>query len=163
MQTLHRFGVEGFRANGFEGFVTVDDLRGGTAAKVPSVPGVYVVFRVTTEDPTFLQESVGGRFKGKDPTVAIGILEARWIPRAELLYVGKADVLSRRIRELSEFGRGRPIGHWGGRFLWQVEGSGAFVVAWLETPDRDPREVEVELLATFREEHGGRQPFANIA
>jgi hypothetical protein len=28
---------------------------------------------------TFLEKSVGGHFKGKDPTIAIGILEARWL------------------------------------------------------------------------------------
>jgi hypothetical protein len=90
------------------------------------------------------------------------VLEARWIPAAEVLYIGKADRLGRRIRELSEFGRGRPIGHWGGRFLWQIEGSAELLVAWLETPGREPRDLEVEMLGGFRAKFG-RQPFANIA
>jgi hypothetical protein len=98
-----------------------------------------------------------------DPTVPVGVLEGRWIPNSELLYVGKANRLRRRIRELSDFGQGRPIGHRGGRFLWQIEGSQDFVVAWMQTPGRGPRDVEVELLAAFRDEHSGRQPFANIA
>jgi hypothetical protein len=37
------------------------------------------------------------------------------------------------------------------------------VIAWMQTPDEIPRDVEVRLLAEFAASHGGRKPFANIA
>lgn len=59
-------------------------------------------------------------------------------------------------------GRGRPVGHWGGRYIWQIAGSEGFVVAWAETPGEVPRDVEVAMLARFRSLHGGPS-IANIA
>jgi len=163
MQTMHRFGVDSLRAGGFHGFIPFSALRTGGLLDVPDVPGVYVVVRASSGPILFLEDSRGGWFKGKDPTVPVGVLEARWIDDAEELYIGKADRLRRRVKELSEFGHGRPVGHRGGRFLWQIEGSADLLVGWLATPGRDPRQVEVQMLAAFREEFGGRQPFANIA
>jgi hypothetical protein len=78
-------------------------------------------------------------------------------------YVGKADRLRRRLRQFADFGAGKPVGHWGGRYLWQLEGSADLAVAWRETPEGSPREAEIELLSRFRAAHGGRPPIANIA
>jgi hypothetical protein len=119
--------------------------------------------RESEAPPVFLRSNPGGRFKGRDPTVAMELLEGRWVEGAHLVYVGKADRLRRRLRQFADFGAGKPVGHWGGRYLWQVEGSPDLVVAWRETPEGSPREAEIELLSRFRAAHGGRPPIANIA
>ena len=54
------------------------------------------------------------------------------------------------------------MGHWGGRYLWQLADSSEFVIAWQESPTEvNPRDEEKQLLRRFRETHG-RLPFANL-
>lgn len=65
-----------------------------------------------------------------------------------------------RIAELLDFGAGRPVAHYGGRYLWQVEGSERFLVAW--RADVDPTRSENRLLRVFSERFGS-YPYANIA
>ncbi|HZP14738.1 MAG TPA: hypothetical protein VFA96_02860 [Nocardioides sp.] len=144
-------------AEGFTGFVKFSDLAASTA---PDVPGVYVVIRVGGGDPAFRAASSGGWFKGRDPSVPIDVLTGRWTPDCPVLYIGKATSLRKRLRQYARFGAGKPVGHWGGRYIWQLEESADLLVAWKSTSD-DPREVEQCLLATFIERHGC-MPFANL-
>jgi hypothetical protein len=72
----------------------------------------------------------------------------------------KANSLRRRLREFARFGAGEPIGHWGGRLIWQLQDSTALQVAWKETPGRIPRAIEAEMIAAFRVEFA-KPPFAN--
>lgn len=152
-------------AVGFRGFVTIDDLRKGRIDDVPREPGVYVVMRDKDDPPTFLQESPAGWFKRKNPTADIPTLKAAWVPRAHTLYIGmtsQRDGLRARLKDLIDFGAGQAVGHWGGRYLWQVAGSSDFVVAWRESsPGVNPLDEEKELLRRFRETYG-RLPFANL-
>lgn len=143
---------------GFEGWVTFGELEAGLP-DVPSTGGVYVVLRKGS-DAEFLQANPGGRFKGRDPTVADDALRANWVDGAPVIYIGKADNLRRRLREFMRFGAGAPIGHWGGRLIWQLAGSATFRIAWCETPGRVPKDVETELLGSFRAAWG-KAPFAN--
>jgi hypothetical protein len=159
----HRpFTRKALEASGFEGFVTFDALRRGEIKIVPRTGGVYVVLREGDHQPVFLRKSVGGHFKGQDPTVELSALEANWIEVAETIYIGKGDDLRRRLREYMNFGAGRPVGHRGGRYIWQLSGSGRLLVAWRATRGV-PREVEIGLMREFRLTHGGRLPFANLA
>jgi hypothetical protein len=87
-------------------------------------------------------------------------LSANWVSDAEVVYIGKANNLRRRLKEFAKFGAGHKIGHWGGRLIWQLEESHALLVAWKETPGRDPELVETELIAQFRAAYG-QPPFAN--
>jgi hypothetical protein len=59
------------------------------------------------------------------------------------------------------FGQGANIGHWGGRYLWQISDSDDLLVAWKKTPNDDPRIVETSMLAEYINEYG-KLPFANL-
>lgn len=162
MSGLATWDEQGARATGFEGFVPFADLP---LAKVPPRPGVYLVLREAMA-PTFLTQSTGGRFKGKDPSLDESRLRAEWLDGTQVVYIGKAsarkskaDGLRRRLDEYRRFGQGKPVGHWGGRLVWQLVDSDALVVAWKES--ESPSELESELLAAFVRDHG-RLPFANL-
>lgn len=142
-------------AVGFVGWVPFPAIR---ASACPSTGGVYVI---TYRGPAdFVERSCGGWFKGKDPTVARDAMRANWVEGADVVYIGKADRLKRRLTQFADFGAGKPIGHWGGRLIWQLPNIEALRVAWKETPGRVPVEVEAELIAAFRHSHG-KPPFAN--
>lgn len=52
----------------------------------------YVVYRESTAPPEFAASSSGGWFKGRDPSVGAQRLKAEWVPRAQVLYIGEADI-----------------------------------------------------------------------
>ena len=162
-----RFMEAGFRAAGFSGFQTVGEFRSTKLEAVPRDPGVYVVIRVDPSPPAYLAQSEGGWFKGDDPTVPTTTLKTKWVAGAQLLYVGKATRgstgrthLRYRLRKLLDFGAGKPVGHKGGRYLWQVTGADKYVIAWRAV--EDPTAEENRLLTDFFEAYGA-YPFANIA
>lgn len=120
--------------------------------------------RLSTLDqrPQFLSASPAGRFKGKDPTVAAERLASESCDDAAVVYIGKADLLRRRLRQYARFGAGEPVGHWGGRFIWQLADSDQLQVAWrVLTGTETARAFEQRLLERFVELHGVR-PFANL-
>lgn len=147
---------------GFTGYVRFAELP---TQDVPTAAGVYAVVRVATAPPEFLPVSPGGRFKSKDPTVPIERLRTSWVEGVHTVYVGQTsrgrDGLRRRLDAYRRFGAGEPVGHWGGRFIWQLADSDRLTVAWLATPDRDAADVETELLIRFVE-RTGVLPFANL-
>ena len=151
------FARQGLTGAGFTGFVTFDALN---LPGISSGPGVYVVLREADTPPRFLEVSVGGHFKGRDPTVPVEVLQRRWISGATAIYIGKATSLRTRLRQFRDFGRGRPVGHWGGRYIWQLAGSGDLVVAW--RPCSNPGAEEGRLLRAFETRYS-TLPFANIA
>jgi hypothetical protein len=151
------FDRTSLEADGFTGWLTFPEAR--ASAAIPVAGGVYVAFYTSRSPVAFLPENPGGRFKGKDPSVPASALAANWHD-AEVVYIGKADQLRRRIRQFADFGAGKPIGHWGGRLIWQLAEPDSLRIAWKETPDRVPIEVEAEMIALFRREYG-KPPFAN--
>ncbi len=151
------FTREGLATEGFAGFVTWNDLLWDG---VPASPGVYVVVKESPDRPEILCRNPAGWFKERDPTVGRATLEAAWVEGCSVVYVGKAARLRTRLRQYRDHGQGKPVGHWGGRYIWQLGGSGDLRVAWKAT-DEDPRLLEQEMLAAFLERYS-QLPFANL-
>lgn len=142
--------------DGFRGFVPWKALQDKA---LPSAPGVYMVLCDSADPGTFLDASPAGWFKGKNPTVDPETLSKKWVESAAVVYIGKATDLRKRLRQFSRHGHGKPEGHWGGRYIWQLADAADLLVVWKEVPD--PREEERRLLADFRREYD-RIPFANL-
>jgi hypothetical protein len=158
-----RLDVAVLRAEGFAGFFSFDELRSGALDGVPQAAGVYVVIREEMERPSFLESSPGGRFKGKDPTESVEVLDAKWVDGAEVIYIGKGENLRRRLKQYADFGAGGPIGHWGGRYIWQLADVDRLVVGWRACGANETAgEAESTLVRRFKKPFG-RLPFANIA
>lgn len=154
----------GLESIGFEGFVPLATLD---RAAAPAEPGVYVVLRESAGPPTFLKANAAGHFKSKDPTVPRESLKAAWVDGAAVLYVGKASGGSKGLRglrtrldEYRRHGSGEPVGHWGGRYIWQLADRDELLVAWMSTAGTDPEAEESRLIVDFTARYGAR-PFAN--
>lgn len=163
------FTADGLRKAGFDGFTTFAAFLDGELERVPKEAGAYVVVRTSPTPPSFLETSCGGHFKRRDPSASAEILEGKWIDECPVLYIGKADrsssrrSLYHRLREYALFGSGKPIGHWGGRYIWQLADSADLVVAWrVAEPGQTGADVEAELVGLFKQRFG-RLPVANIA
>lgn len=156
------FDRPSLQAHGFGGFVTFDDLWSIWIDALPREAGVYAVLRDVVVAPEFLSSNPGGRFKGQDPTVPVDVLAVKWIDGAHVVYLGKGDNLRRRLKQFAQFGRGEPIGHWGGRYIWQLADAAELLVCWKRCePEVSARALETELLDGFVAQHNAL-PFANI-
>lgn len=152
--------IENYRKDGFTGFVPVSKLR-STASLLPDSGGVYIVVRDSDNSPEFLATGTGGFFKGKNPNVGLEELESNYVAGSKVVYIGKATSLKKRVGQLLRFGAGSAVGHWGGRYLWQLADSDNLLIAWKTTSATDPRAEEIKMLEEFVSRHG-KLPFANL-
>lgn len=153
--------IEEYKKEGFTGFVPVEQLR-SSASLIPKMQGVYIVIRPSESDPVFLEKGTGGFFKRKNPNVVISKLQAKYVHESAVVYIGMTTAtLYERIRQLLDFGAGESVGHWGGRYLWQLADSASLLVAWKTTPMEEPEEIEKKMLEDFKRRYG-RLPFANL-
>jgi len=159
---------EALEQAGFRGFLRVRELRETELAAVPAERGVYVFLRDTTSAPSFLTRSTGGRHHrdGQDPSVSIDALVDAWVPGSSIVYIGKAgraggkSNLRSRLGTCLRFGAGKPVPHWGGRYIWQLADAEELVVCWALTGEREPAILEGVMLIAFEHSYGKR-PFAN--
>lgn len=149
---------------GFEGFLPLRSVLENLSL-IPGKPGIYVVVRKNRSRARFNSRSAAGRFKDRDPTHPVEKLKEKWVPGATVVYIGKAGPaasrsLRKRIRELVQFGSGKPVAHWGGRALWQLQGIWGAQIAW-KTTASDPRDAERQMIKEFVLRFG-RLPYANF-
>lgn len=155
--------IDALAGAGFAGFVPLLTLD---TARVPPRPGLYVVIRTTTDAPCFLDASVGGWFKGKDPSVPVARLEARWLATTPVVYIGKAgggtsaSHLAGRLAQYRRFCRGEPVGHWGGRLICQLVDMPDLLVAWRPSAGSH-RSEDTAAIDEFKAQYG-QYPFANL-
>ncbi|MCH5216736.1 MAG: hypothetical protein J1F10_07315 [Muribaculaceae bacterium] len=159
--------INNLRTWGFTGFIPVKDLR-LISDKLPNIRGVYVVIRDKDITPTFVEKGSGGFFKGKDPNVSIDELKSNWVKDSKIVYIGKAGdpgkkaTIKTRLEQYLRFGGGKNVGHYGGRFIWQLSDAEELLFAWKTLPDEIPSEIEAQLIDDFKKLHNGKRPFANL-
>lgn len=155
------------RKAGFSGFHPIRDLQASRCADAPRSAGVYMIVRQSGASPSFLQTSCGGHFKGRNPTVPAEVLRANWVDGTVVVYIGKAGggtsnaTLQKRLDSYMRFGTGAPVGHWGGRYIWQLSDSEDLLVCWVAPAGEDAIQLETRLIQEFARQHGKR-PFANL-
>ncbi len=142
---------------GFTGFVPFAEL---SPADVPTGHGVYVVLRPASVSPRSSKSAPPDGSRAKIRRFRSPTWRVPGYPGAEVVYIGKAADLSRRLTEYRRHGAGQRVGHWGGRYIWQLADRDLRLVAWQPTPDHDPEDLESRLIAEFVTVYGQR-PFAN--
>lgn len=162
--------ITDLKAAGFEGFISVADLRNKAIDNiVPRKRGVYMFLWEFDNKPDFLIKGTGGYFKGKNPDVSVDVLRDKWVNNTCVLYIGETGsgksntnrVLSIRIDEALRFGAGEDVAHYGGRYLWQIKNSGSLIVCWKPVVSVSPKEEKEKLLLLFKSIYH-KTPFANI-
>ena len=163
--------IDKLRQAGFRGFVSIKNLF-KDSYQIPDCKGVYIVFRKEITFPVFEEKGSGGYFKGKDPNVSIETLEEKWVHNSHVLYIGKAggkvgdkpskSTLRKRITTYLKFGNGYDIGHWGGRYIWQLSDAKELLVCWKTLDIDEPSVIESTLISVFKQQYSGKRPFANL-
>jgi hypothetical protein len=152
--------IDEIREAEFTGFKKIGELF-IDSSMLPNNKGVYLVLNADNLKADFLKIGSGGHFKGKNPNVSLEDLKSNWVDDTKVVYIGKATSLKSRLRQYLGFGKGKNIGHYGGRFIWQLKHSKDLVVCWRSLTDNDPREFEADLIKKFVLIFGKR-PFANL-
>lgn len=159
--------LESIKHEGFTGFLTTYHLHESRGIEIPKEKGVYLILRLNQNPPVYLETNPAGRFKDKDPTVTKEVLLDSWVNETQVIYIGKAGssnqkaTLRSRLLQYMDFGFGKPVGHWGGRYIWQLEDAHELQVCWKPTIDESSEIVETRLICIFKERYGKR-PFANL-
>ncbi len=153
--------TDSLRSIGFGGFLPVSTLKlKESLDTVPFRPGVYLVLNPTQEKPEFLKKSVGGHFKGNNPTVNLGYLEKNWVDDGTILYAGETErTLYERVSELIGFGSGEPRPHRGGRLIWQLKNHDELLICW--RVHENPVDMKHQIIKEFKNKYNAL-PFANL-
>lgn len=142
----------GLTAVGFEGFVP---FLGMDRTLLPPRRGIYAILLEQRNRPDFLSTNIVTRRK----PYPVKRLEAKWLDRMPVVYVGSAEPVDGLFGRLGDFAR-QSSSHTGGRALWQIANARDLVVSWVETPDHTAEVVEKTYLQAFKSEFD-HYPFAN--
>jgi hypothetical protein len=159
--------IESINESGFSEIKRISELK-ADASLIPKTKGVYLVLRPDNDNVEFVEKGMGGFFKDRNPNVQISELRKNWIDDANIVYIGKAGgsnkkaTLRSRLKQYLNFGKGKKVGHWGGRYIWQLKKIDDYFICWKELSDDEPRNVEIKLMELFRQKYNNL-PFANIA
>ncbi|MTI68593.1 MAG: hypothetical protein FH753_18585 [Firmicutes bacterium] len=156
---------------GFEGFIKIKHLK-NDMTYIPDCKGLYIVYKENSNAVKFSDLGTGGFFKGKNPNVSIEKLNNKWVLSSNVLYIGRAggttysgreykSTLKSRIKQYIKFGQGKNIGHWGGRYIWQLSNPEELLIAYKTMNNDNPVLEERKLIEEF-EEYYGIMPFANL-
>ncbi len=129
---------------------------------LPTEGGIYVVHWISDERPVFV--GTAGKAKHAIPIDPQSLL-AKWdrINRdkpTDIVYIGKADNLRKRVRALVRFGVGKARNHRGGQSMWQVADIASANILLQKCPKGKEVALENWLLERFYKEHGD-WPLAN--
>ena len=161
---MMNFSKQSLVDNGFRGFLTVKDLW-KDKSMIPRKMGVYMVLNIES-NVEFINPGVGGFFKGKDPNVDFPQLKEKYVD-SSVIYIGKAGGISSgatlfsRISQYLKFGQTKNVGHYGGRYIWQLKNHHNLLFCWKKLSEEEPIMLEKELLSNFKAEYG-KLPFANL-
>jgi len=158
--------IEAITKGGFKGFVSIKDLNKDSSV-IPNNKGVYLVLYLNKRAPEYLPKGTGGFFKRKNPNVGISKLTDKWVKDTVVVYIGKAGsekgsaTLQSRLKQYLQFGQGKDIGHYGGRYLWQIKNSQNLVICWKPIKTGNPATIESDLIRQFIKQYE-KFPFANL-
>jgi hypothetical protein len=145
---------------GFVGWIPL--LAAARSKLLPVEPGVYAVSYNLDKPVVWPAKNVGGWHKGRDPSIESHALAANWVEETDIVYLGKTDrTLAKRITEFARFGNGEPVGHWGGRLVWQLPEPSRLMIGWNALQPAKAISTETELLTEFHATFG-KLPFANL-
>ncbi|MGZ2370407.1 hypothetical protein ACXR6G_11510 [Ancylomarina sp. YFZ004] len=158
--------IKGLEEHGFRGFKTIEELWDNRSS-IPKEKGVYLVIDPNYKNTEYIPTGVGGFFKGKNPNVSISELKCNFVPNSLVVYIGKAGsltgkaTLNSRLGQYLRFGQTKNVGHWGGRYIWQIKNHSDLIFCWKTIPTEEPREIEKLLLEQYATSFNKR-PFANL-
>lgn len=159
--------LDELKNNQFEGFLSIEELWQNNSI-IPNTKGVYLIINPYLDNIDFLEHGVGGFFKNKNPNISIKELSNNFVPNSLVIYIGKAGTLNNkstlktRIKQYLKFGQGKKVGHWGGRFIWQLTNHKKLLICWKNTENIEPREIEKLLISQFKLQFNNQRPFANL-
>lgn len=126
-------------------------------SKVPQVSGIYKVLKPDYMKDVQFQDA---QFKNHIHNVSSNVAKAKYdsTQNTDVLYIGKAENLNRRLSQYVRFGLNKCTVHKGGRFVFAIKNWGELKIQYITCDS--PREREKQELESFKNKNG-TLPFAN--
>lgn len=150
--------IRTIRETGYQGFISIEDLRKSKCSEVPRTAGIYLVVRPKRARPSFSRAARYG--KGRYRPLRLAELKERWVATSVVVYIGQASTnLKHRINSYVRFGQNKNSGHSGGRCIWHLRDSAQLIICW-KTIVGDTEALEKKLIREFKATNKS-YPFAN--
>jgi len=121
----------------FDNYCLIKSLYENHCTEIPKKKGLYIVIKPVEIAAVFCEETVAiAKFKGKSMLYDVADLEEKFKRSdQEILYIGSAINLYKRIKQLIDYGYNGKTGHRGERTLWQMENYKKFKLGLLQCED----------------------------